>query len=361
MIPHLDRLARSVKPLLSSAQPGFVIFYVTNRCNFRCNFCFYGTEIEKGLKPDELRLEEIELIARKLGPLLQLSLTGGEPFLRSEFPDIIHVLLTHTDARYVTIPTNASMPDRMEQVLTKVLPAFPNSFFRVVFSIEGIGEEHDRIRSMPGSYKKIQESFRTLAPFRERFKNLVLDANAVFTARNEDTLLGTLAQLNSEFSFDNLSVTYARGDMKDPSLKQTSREKYIRVNDYLEQLRRTKENRFLYPVWRGVRDISRQNLIRTVFDDEFVSPCVAGQKMIVISETGAVMPCEILGRTVGNLRDHDYDVHKVLASPASTELRKWIVDSRCKCSFECALTANVVWNPSMYPRLALSALRNVGR
>ena len=29
---------------------GYVIFYVTNVCNFRCNFCFYSEEIQKGLK-----------------------------------------------------------------------------------------------------------------------------------------------------------------------------------------------------------------------------------------------------------------------------------------------------------------------
>ena len=29
---------------------GYVIFYVTNVCNFRCNFCFYSEEIQKRFK-----------------------------------------------------------------------------------------------------------------------------------------------------------------------------------------------------------------------------------------------------------------------------------------------------------------------
>ncbi len=338
-----------------------MIFYVTNRCNFRCNFCFYGQEIEKGQKTDELTLEEIEKIAKTTGPLLQLSLTGGEPFLRKNLTDIVHVFVRHTNPWYVTVPTNASMPDRMAEFLEDVLPAHPDIAFRIVFSIEGIGEEHDDIRSMPGSFDNIIESHKVLTGIRERFPNLVLDANSVFTTRSENTLKETLRHLDENFDFDNLSITYARGDISDESLKETSREKYEDVNRFLESTKRGREFRFLYPVWRGVRDVSRRNLIRTVFDDEFVAPCVAGRKIIVVSETGEVLPCEILGRSMGNLRDYDFDLKRLLASAENNELRKWIVESKCKCSFECALTANVAWNIGEYPNLLLSALKNIGR
>ena len=196
---------------------------------------------------------------------------------------------------------------------------------------------------------------------RGRFSNLVLDANSVFTARSENTLKDTLIHLNENFDFDNMSITFARGDISDESLKQTSREKYEEINHLLESLKRGKETRFLYPIWRGVRDVSRRNLIRTVFDDEFVAPCVAGRKIIVVSETGEVLPCEILGRSMGNLRDYNFNLKKLLASSANKELQKWIVTSECKCSFECALTSNVAWNITEYPQLLISTFKNIGR
>jgi radical SAM protein with 4Fe4S-binding SPASM domain len=354
-------LIRSLPAAVGKSQPGFLIFYVTNRCNFRCNFCFYGEEIEKGQKSDELTLEEIEKIAKTTGPLLQLSLTGGEPFLRKNLSEIVDVFIRHTDPWFVTIPTNASMPDRMAEFLEQVLPAHPETAFRITFSIEGIGKEHDDIRSMPGSFDNIVESHKVLSGIRARYSNLVMDANSVFTARSENTLKETLRHLDEKFAFDNLSITYARGNISDESLKQTSREKYEDINRFLESIQRSKESRFLYPVWRGVRDISRRNLIRTVFDDEFVNPCVAGRKIIVIGETGDVLPCEILGRSMGNVRDFDYDLKRLLASAENNELRKWIVESKCKCSFECALAANVAWNVAAYPQLLVSALKNIGR
>lgn len=356
-----SRSAKALRSYFDPRQVGYLILYVTNRCNFRCKFCFYAEEIDKGRKPDELTLEELTRISQKIGPLLQLSIAGGEPFLRKDLDRITAAFITNASTRYLTIPTNASMPGVMVRYLEKVLPAFPHCFFRVVFSIEGVGAAHDEFRSMPGSYKKIQESYKAISPLRERFSNLVLDANSVFTASTENSLMDTLKHLSEAFDFDNLSVTYARGEVRDPALKQTSEENYIKVNDFLESLIRKKEKRFLYPVMRGVRDVSRDFLVRTVFHDEFVTPCVAGRKLVVIGETGEVYPCEILDKAMGNIKDYDCDMKALLARPENRDLIRWIVQSKCKCSFECALAANVVWNFSSYPKLIKSAFRNIGK
>lgn len=351
----------ALRSFIDPGQVGYLILYVTNRCNFRCDFCFYAEEIDKGLKPDELTVDELVRISEKMGPLLQLSMTGGEPFLRDEFEEITRAFIENTRPRYITIPTNASLTKRMVRYLESVLPDYPHSNFRLAFSIEGIGQEHDDIRSMPGSFNKIRESYDAISPLRDRFPNLVLDCNSVFTARSEVTLLQTLDTLSQDFQFDNMSVTYARGDPRDPELKKTSDERYLEIHEFLRGIERAKESRFLSSVWRGVNDVSRESLIRTVIKDEFVSPCVAGRKLIVLSETGEVFPCEILGKTMGNIRGHDHDIKALLAQSENDELRKWIVDTQCKCSFECALAANVVWNYSTYPRLARSVLENVRR
>ena len=320
----------------------------------------YYAEIEKGRKPEELSLEEINTLSKKIGPLVQLSLTGGEPFLRKDFAEIASTLIRNTGAKYITIPTNASLTDRMVAFLQKVLPRHESHYFRLTFSIDGIGKAHDQHRSKVGSYENIQKSYATISPMREQYSNLVLDANTVFSAESEHQILDTVRHLDKQFDFDNLSITYVRGEIKDPSLKTYSEERYKEVNALLEGLKRKKENRFLYPVWRAVRDVSRQNLIDTVFHDRFVTPCVAGRKLIVISETGEVQPCEILGKSMGNVRDVDFDVNRLLKQNENRELVKWIKQTKCKCSFECALGANVVWNPSQIPRVLTSAVRNIG-
>ncbi len=358
---NIRKSLRNSYSIINPQQVSYMIFYVTNRCNFRCNFCFYSAEIEKGLKPNEMTVEEIRKFAPTIGPLVQLSMTGGEPFIRKEFSEIAGILLDATDARWVTIPTNASLTNKMVSFLEEILPRFPDTYFRLTFSIEGISEVHDNLRSMPGSYKKIQKSYNVISPLRSKYSNLVLDCNSVFTASSETHLLNTIKSLDQNFNFDNMSVTYARGNIKDEKLKNVSKERYILINNFIEKREKNKEKRFLYPLWRGVNSVTRQNLMRTVFDDEYVSSCVAGRKLLVVSETGEVLPCEILGKSIGNLRNHDWDLNKLLEKNSVTDLQKWIKNTKCKCSFECALAANVVWKPKNYPKVALAAAKNIGK
>lgn len=364
MATFIRSIKKNYKNLVALANPnriGYIIFYVTNRCNFRCPFCFYYAEIEKGRKPNELSVDEIERIAKSTGALIQLSLTGGEPFVRKEFAEITDIFIGHTGVRFITIPTNAWLTDRMVRYLEAVLPRYPSTYIRLAFSVDGIGADHDENRAMPGSFDKIVESYRAISPLRKHYPNLVLDTNSVFMKKTEDSIIDILRYLDENFEFDNHTVTFVRGEIPNPELKSQSAERYREMKAFLGELEGKKEKRLLYPLHRGVHDVTRENLIRTVFEDEFVTPCVAGRKLVVISETGEVYPCEILGKSMGNLRDYDFDIRRLTATRANDALRTWIVETECKCSFECALAANVTWNTSMYPRLARAALKNVGR
>lgn len=342
---------------------GYVIFYVTNVCNFRCNFCFYSEEIQKGLKPNLMTLEEIDRFSSSLNGLLQLSLTGGEPFARKDFNEITEIFIKNTSVKYITIPTNASMKGRMLRYLEYILPKFKDTFIRLTFSVDGIGKDHDENRSMKGSFQKIIDSYNEISPLRKKYDNLVLDTNTVFTSKTEDTFTDIIDYLVKNFEFDNHSITYARGDIPDEKMKTNSREKYLKAINHLKSLERKKEKRFLYPLYRGVRDTSWENLITTVFDDKFVTPCVAGKKLIVVSEEGQVSPCEILGKdkSFGNLRDYNMDVYKLISDQKARDVNKFIKDTKCKCSFECALSANVTWNANQYPKLIKNSIKNIGK
>ena len=86
-----------LNPLFNPNKLGYIILYVTNRCNFRCDFCFYYAEIDKGRKPTELTLNEIDKLTKSAGRLVQLSMTGGEPFLRKDFAELTDIALTKSN------------------------------------------------------------------------------------------------------------------------------------------------------------------------------------------------------------------------------------------------------------------------
>jgi hypothetical protein len=55
--------------------------------------------------------------------------------------------------------------------------------------------------------------------------------------------------------------------------------------------------------------------------------------------------------SMGNIRDFDYDIEKVLSSPAAKRIVSDIEKTRCHCSFECAILTSIVFNPRAYPHL----------
>jgi cyclic pyranopterin phosphate synthase len=84
-----DTLGRALRDLRIS---------VTDRCNFRCTYCMpreiFGRDYEFLPKDQVLSFEEIERLARAFVGLgvEKLRITGGEPLVRRDLPDLIAML-----------------------------------------------------------------------------------------------------------------------------------------------------------------------------------------------------------------------------------------------------------------------------
>jgi cyclic pyranopterin phosphate synthase len=114
----LDRLARPLHDLRIS---------VTDRCNFRCTYCMpkevFGADYVFLPKDQVLTFEEIERTARAFVALgvEKLRITGGEPLVRRDLPDLVAMLaaLRTPDGRALdlTLTTNGSALRALAQPL----------------------------------------------------------------------------------------------------------------------------------------------------------------------------------------------------------------------------------------------------
>jgi cyclic pyranopterin phosphate synthase len=86
---------------------------VTDRCNFRCGYCMpaevYGDAYKFLPRTDLLSFEEIERVARAAAGIgvKKLRITGGEPLLRAELPELIRVLAAIPGIEDLSLTTNA--------------------------------------------------------------------------------------------------------------------------------------------------------------------------------------------------------------------------------------------------------------
>lgn len=78
---------------------------VTYRCNAQCNMCDVWKS--PSMQGEEISFDVIE----KLPEMFFTNVTGGEPFVRQDFPEIIDVL--HKKTKRIVISTNGFFTKRI--------------------------------------------------------------------------------------------------------------------------------------------------------------------------------------------------------------------------------------------------------
>ena len=87
---------------------------VTDRCNFRCQYCMPADGLPWLDRDEILRFEEIERVVRLLAEMgvTDLRLTGGEPLVRREFPRLVAMLAPIPGIEDLSLTTNAYLLER---------------------------------------------------------------------------------------------------------------------------------------------------------------------------------------------------------------------------------------------------------
>jgi cyclic pyranopterin phosphate synthase len=87
---------------------------VTDRCNFRCQYCMPADGLPWLDRAEILRFEEIERIVALLARMgvTDLRLTGGEPLVRREFPRLVSMLARVDGIEDLSLTTNGYLLER---------------------------------------------------------------------------------------------------------------------------------------------------------------------------------------------------------------------------------------------------------
>src|SRR5437016_13781058 len=88
---------------------------VTDKCNFRCTYCMPAEGLEWLRRDEILSFEEIERLVRIFAALgiEEVRLTGGEPLVRRDLPQLVRMLAAIDGVRDLSLTTNGVLLDRL--------------------------------------------------------------------------------------------------------------------------------------------------------------------------------------------------------------------------------------------------------
>jgi GT2 family glycosyltransferase/MoaA/NifB/PqqE/SkfB family radical SAM enzyme len=332
---------KSSTPSLNLAE---LIVTVTNRCNHSCSMCYYHEHLNG--RQQELTLDEYKKISNSLNELKIVWISGGEPFLRKDLPEICEIFVQRNGVKSIFIPTNGSKPEAIVTGVERILTLNPNLNLTVMFSLEGQQQLHDETHGKSGAFASVEESIRRLNFLRVRLfrKNQIFGIflNTVVSNKNQHEVIELMAYAKKNIPVDTHLLSPVRGEPKDPSVQPPSGQ------DFASLVQQAKPF-FDFYIARGARSTKTQVTLNNRWERRYglwtallngaplPFTCQAGELIGVLEPDGGVRLCESFPQ-IGNVRDANYDFGAIWFSAAAETSRSRV--KGCSCTHGCFIGAS---------------------
>jgi MoaA/NifB/PqqE/SkfB family radical SAM enzyme len=335
-----DLLKRYAKLALGKPfSPALLNILVTSVCDMRCTHCFFTDQLDDApRKKFQMTTQEIERISETLGGNLGvLVLAGGEPFTRKDLPEIARAFYKNNRLESVYITSNGQIQKRIFPDVTRMLEECPKLNVTVALGIDGLEQQHDKIRQKPGSWEIVIDTARQLQTMKREYPRLDVQTCTCFMNSNQDAIFEWYDFLKYELKPDKINVNYIRPPAADSKELEIDGARYAALAARIDEdsRRGAIKNHYAGDIgfFKAALDVYMHGLIaRTQETHEAQLTCYAGTAGGVIYDEGTVSSCENLG-PVGNLRDYDWNFQDLWFSPAMQARRKQAADG-CFCTHE---------------------------
>ncbi len=279
--------------------PGNLIlqWHVTERCNYRCAHCY-----QESYSGEELGYQNLLNILDQFKELLgswrsragrlpvhgHITVTGGEPFVREDFLDLLEVLSANKEYFSFAILTNGSF---IGATMARRLRALGPTFVQV--SIEGTPDTHDGIRGA-GSFEKATSALKCLV--RENICTSVSFTayRGNFREFTEVARLGRRLRVNRVWA-DRLIPWGNGAALRDQVLTPDETREFFEImnNERIKAKRR----------WFGKTEIAMRRALQFLVAGGKPYHCTAGDTLVTVQPNGDLYPCRRMPIRVGNLME----------------------------------------------------------
>ncbi|MBW2529056.1 MAG: radical SAM protein [Deltaproteobacteria bacterium] len=253
-------------------------WHITERCNLRCTHCYQDgrSTVELGLTESRRLLDDfVDLLAGRPG---QVTITGGEPLVRSEFFDLCGEVVDR-GLGLAVLTNGVLIDDDCAGRLSALSPRF------VQVSIEGDRDTHDRIRGA-GSYERAIAGLKRLI-------GRGVPTQISFTAhRGNVDQFSHVADLGCELGVsrvwsDRLIPCGSGAELAGLDAAQTRR--------LFEAMQEARDRA------AGATEIAMHRALQFLVAGGKPYHCAAGRRLLTVLPNGDLVPCRRMPIRVGNV------------------------------------------------------------
>ena len=343
--------------------PLSMILSMTHRCQARCKTCSIWKEYIRNPEEeaDELKLGEWERVFASIGTApLWFTLSGGNQFLRKDFPAIVEALMRHCRPEIVNIPVSGLDPAAVRTRMADIAAASDAYATRVMvnLSMDGLAATHDRVRGTKGDFANTVETFHLLQALRRDHPLLNVGVYSVISSFNVREIPEVADFVTDILKPDAYTVEIAepRDEFNVSRKIVPDMSAYLAAVDYVERKaavhRRDRTHRLKGALRRRYHEIVRRQLVTGRAE----IPCFAGVASAQITPHGKVWSCCTTVRDLGDLRTADYDFKKVWYSRQARTGVEDIRDTGCFCTHSNVYYTNILCHPPSLARVATDVL-----
>jgi MoaA/NifB/PqqE/SkfB family radical SAM enzyme len=287
-------------------------------------------------------------------------MSGGEPFLRTDLPEICEAAVKYCQPSIINIPSNGLLPAVTEDSVKKIvemLETVGETTLIVNLSLDDLGAKHDEIRGIQGNFDALIDTYKRLEKIRSMHSCLRLGIHSVVSRSNVDSLpqlyeyvktlrpdsyITEIAEERSELFNTGKAIEPTAEDYR-KYIKDLSR----KVRDDFGQVG------YLSKITQSYRTTYYEIVSNWLQERRQIIPCYAAYASCQITSKGDVWPCCILGyeKPLGNLPETNYDFKAIWQSARADEVRSLIKKKACSCPLANAHYTNMLCNFSQMTRI----------
>ena len=301
--------------------PQSISLEVTHDCLARCIMC----NIWK-IPPEipNLPVEEwIRLLhSPVLSGLVELDITGGEPFLRMDLPELFTGIAGLKAQRLkalksVAVTTNGLLTKRVLEFTDLILREFEPAGLDlvVVCAVDAAGPIHDAVRNVPGAWEKVKATLEGLLEIRKDHPNLIIGLKTTVLPVNVRELENIAVYARERGLFTIISpciITEGRyGNPEKAGDFRFGREEKDRMVRFFQR--------------DGCRWSFHADRLTTYLKTGIMrKPCTSGFNYLFVRSSGEVFLCPLINQSLGNSTRRPLD--EMWHSPDATRFRKRVGD-----------------------------------